>query len=220
MGRTIFIGDVHGCVDELRALLKQCACSNDDQVILVGDLVAKGPDSAAVVQLARESGYSAVLGNHDEHVLTVAKHGAPAGKREHHALVAATLSSADLQWLADRPLWMAPHVVGWNVLVVHGGFVPGVPLNAQPRKYLLNLRSIHKDGSPSRRIDGAPWASLWQGPAHVVFGHDALRGLQQHPFATGLDTGCVYGQRLTAMILPENRLVSVPAKQAYSSVDS
>jgi predicted phosphodiesterase len=220
MGRTILVGDVHGCVDELRALLEQCEHSKDDQVILVGDLVAKGPDSAGVVQFARESGFGAVLGNHDEHVLTVAKQGAPSGKREHHALVAATLGASDLEWLGDRPLWMAPRVAGWNVLVVHGGFIPGVPLSAQPRKYLLNLRSIHEDGSPSRRIDGAPWASLWKGPAHVVFGHDALRGLQQHAFATGLDTGCVYGQRLTALILPENRIVSVAAKRAYSSVAS
>jgi hypothetical protein len=45
------------------------------------------------------------------------------------------------------------------------------------------------------------WGAAYAGPPHVVFGHNAAPGLQLHPWATGLDTGCVYGGRLTAMIL-------------------
>jgi hypothetical protein len=101
--------------------------------------------------------------------------------------------------------------------VVHGGLLPGVPLAAQPRKYLLNLRSLTPDGQPSTRVkDGVPWASCWTGPEHVIFGHDAVRGLQRHLHATGLDTGCVYGRRLTALVLPEHKLVSVPASRPYA----
>lgn len=218
MRRTIFIGDVHGCIDELEDLLRACALTDDDQVILVGDLMAKGPDSQAVVQLAREAGFGAVLGNHDDHVLQFEARPSGPDKRAEHAAIARSLGPEDFRWLKALPLWLELETGGRSVIAVHGGLVPGVPVEQQERKFLLNLRSIRRDGSPSRKVEAEPWASVWTGPAHVVFGHDAVRGLQQHPHATGLDTGCVYGHRLTALVWPERRLVSVPARRRYAAL--
>jgi hypothetical protein len=224
--RTILIGDVHGCLDELLALLARCGRSSEDRIVLVGDLVAKGPDSAGVVQWARESGAEAVLGNHDAHIVHARQAGDDA--RPKHAQVADTLTAADIAWLAARPLWLrledggAPAAPKGKPPVayaaVHGGAVAGVPLERQERDHLLNMRSVDDDGRPSKRIEGRPWAALWRGPEHIVFGHDAVRGLQRHPFATGLDTGCVYGRELTALVLPSATLVSVPARRAYAVV--
>ncbi|QDE93607.1 metallophosphatase [Myxococcus xanthus] len=219
--RTLFIGDVHGCAEELDALLTQCAWRPDDRVVLVGDLVAKGPDSAGVVRRAREQGFLAVRGNHDAHVLRWHAGRGPRGKKlkPEHQQVLDTLTPEDWAWLESQPLYrFFPEL---NVVAVHGGLVPGVPLEAQKEDELLNLRSILPDGTPSKRVDaGAPWASLWQGPELVIFGHDAMRGIQRHPHAVGLDSGCVYGGKLSAYVMPEGRLVSVLAKRAYVDVDA
>jgi len=216
--RTIIVGDVHGCLDELHALLARLGRTPEDRVVLVGDLVAKGPDSLGVVQWARESGADAVLGNHDAHTLQ-AVHG-DLDARPTHIAIAKALSPEDVAWLEARPLWLRLDLPGGPPrVVVHAGLVPGVPIERQERKMLLNLRSISDAGQPSKRIEGKPWSTLWPGPEHVVFGHDALRGLQRRPFATGLDTGCVYGRELTALVLPTGELVSVPARRVYTPID-
>ena len=217
-GRTVLIGDVHGCIDELERLLAALAVDATDRVILVGDLVAKGPDSASVVRLARERSFECVLGNHDEFLLRFQRArdaGAAMDAPEAVRRTARALDADDWAWLDALPLTI--DIAEHHAIAVHAGLVPGVPLGSQRAEHLLTMRSIRPDGSATKRLEeGVPWASLWPGPTHVFFGHDAVRGLQRHPFATGLDTGCVYGRHLTAMVLPDRRLVSVPAKKAYA----
>lgn len=207
--RTLLIGDVHGCLDELRALLRIAGLSSEDRVVLLGDLVAKGPDSLGVVQFVREQGFQAVLGNHEAHVLR-------AWDGEHREIQQG-LGPEGLAWVGALPL--ALRLPEHNVIAVHAGLVPGVPLEAQARENVLTMRSLREDGTATKRVrEGIPWAERWTGPEHVVFGHDAIRGLQRLPFATGLDTGCAYGRQLTALVLPDWELITVPAKRAYITV--
>ncbi len=103
-------------------------------------------------------------------------------------------------------------------LFVHAGFIPGVKLTQQNPRLMMNMRSVLDDGTvTAKNVPHCAWAKLWRGPQTVVFGHDAFRGLQQYEFAKGIDTGCVYGGRLTALLLPENRFISVPARRPYVS---
>ncbi|XXF77823.1 metallophosphoesterase [Myxococcaceae bacterium GXIMD 01537] len=218
--RTLFIGDVHGCAEEFDALLEECGWRPGERVVLVGDLVAKGPDSAGVVKRARHLGALAVRGNHDAHVLRWHAGKMPEGKKlkPEHRQVLETLKHKDWAYLESLPAYRRfPEL---NVLAVHGGVVPGVPLEEQREEDLLNLRSITPQGEPSKRVDdGVPWASVWKGPELVIFGHDALRGLQRHPHALGLDSGCVYGGHLTAYVLPEARFYAVKARRAYVELE-
>jgi hypothetical protein len=221
LARHIFIGDVHGCLDELRLLLRKIAPRAEDKLVFVGDLVAKGPDSAGVVGLARELSALCVRGNHDEAVLRYRRsqqqNQEPPRLKKGHIEVAKSLSERDWAYLEGLPLWLT--FPQYGALVVHAGLVPGLAFERQQPDTLMNMRSIRADGSPSSRMDeGRPWAELWQGPQRVIFGHDAVSGLQQRRFATGLDTGCVYGRELTALVLPENKLVSVPATRAYKEI--
>jgi diadenosine tetraphosphatase ApaH/serine/threonine PP2A family protein phosphatase len=227
MAPTIVVGDVHGCLDELRRLLVKCGFRRGDALVLAGDLVAKGPDSRGVIQLAREEGALAVLGNHDDHVLrarAVARGEVDPprkGIRLEHQKVADSLGPADWAYLEAMPLYLrlgAERPGDADTVVLHAGAVPDVDLEKQTREHLTTMRSIGDDGQPTKRIEGRPWAAVWRGPERIVFGHDAIRGLQQHRLAVGLDTGCVYGNCLTALLLPERRLVSIEARRPYASL--
>ncbi|MFI5306259.1 MAG: metallophosphoesterase [Polyangiales bacterium] len=220
--QTIVIGDVHGCADELAALLRACGHGSNDEVVLVGDLVAKGPDSRGVLAIVREVAARAVCGNHDARVLSwkrAIEQGRPPPRLgKSHQEVVEVLDARDFALLAALPLFL--RLPQHGAIVVHAGVMPGVALEDQDPDLLMNMRTIRPDGTGSRSPDDGPlWGSLWPGPELVLFGHHAMRGLQEHPFALGLDTGCVYGGRLTACILPERRLVSVPARRAYAPVD-
>jgi hypothetical protein len=225
VARTILIGDVHGCAVELSELLEQLAPTSSDRVVFVGDLVARGPDSRGVLRIVREIGALCVRGNHEEKLLAGrhAQHtGAAKPKlgRSHAELVAA-LDEQEWAQLGALPVRLELSPTLW---VVHAGVVPGVAWEEQDPWLLTHIRSIADDGTPSARW-GRPWGVTYRGP-HIVFGHNAQRLPQLHVDATGIDTACVYGGALTALVLldgapipaPSERadaLVSVTAKQAY-----
>jgi predicted phosphodiesterase len=218
MKRILVVGDVHGCFDELQRLLDRAKVGGGEEVILVGDLVNKGPDSIGVVRFCRENGIAAVLGNHDDYVIRCIAARRRGDDREFSDAarkIAKKITDEDAAWLKALPLWL--RIAGQRAVVVHAGIVPGRSLPDQKRENLLTMRSVRPDGTGSKRIDdGEPWASLHRGPSHVFFGHDAVRGLQRWKYATGLDTGCVYGGRLTGFELTTGTFFGVVAKKAYA----
>jgi hypothetical protein len=226
MALTAIVGDVHGCSAELEELLEQLRfVDGRDRLLFVGDLIARGPDSQGTLALARRLGSAAVRGNHEDRLLAGRRRAKALGSE--HQRLAQALSVEEWAMLDAMPLWI--ELPEHGVLVVHAGVVPGLPLERTPPEALLKMRSIDSDDRWSDEPDAGPlWGSRYTGPPHVVFGHNARAGPQLHEWATGIDTGCVYGGRLTAVVLAEGQqmprgaaaravLRSVPARRTYYS---
>ena len=222
--RVFVVGDVHGCHDELLSLLEQAdALVPDVQVIFVGDLVNKGPKNVECVELARRIGAFAVRGNHDEVVLSaVAKSREQGGAVPQRMAWLSELGPENERWLLELPYTI--HIPWLNALFVHAGLVPDVPLAQQKLDNMIHMRNLVWDEvsasftGTSSTASGEAWATVWKGPLHVYFGHDARRRLQTERHATGLDTGCVYGGSITGMYLngdQEGKMYSVKAKEMY-----
>mmetsp|Transcript_30425 Transcript_30425/g.40179 ORF Transcript_30425/g.40179 Transcript_30425/m.40179 type:complete len:299 (+) Transcript_30425:162-1058(+) len=214
--RLIIVGDIHGCFEELMNLLNLCNSKDDDIICLVGDLVNKGPASVEVVRYARTTpNVYAVMGNHDLKAIKAYRSWANGGKLKKKYKYIEKMSKEDYDWLYNLPYTIT--FPDQNAIVVHAGLVPNVELEDQNLVAMVTMRNLSQspDGSwqPLERPNaGVAWGSVWNGPLHAFFGHDAKRGLQQWRYATGLDTGCSKGFHLTACVLPGGELVSVPAQ--------
>lgn len=249
--RKIIVGDVHGCIDEFRGLLKLVDFRQyDDFLLQVGDLMDRGPDPVACVRLARELGAVVLMGNHEEKHVRWRKHearraeGVAAGRtpkknpmrpfRPEAAAQNEALTDEEIDWMSCLPFTFD---LGRDLIAVHAGFEPAYPVREQlDSKALLRVRFVdsegemagYADGSLSQPPDSIFWTDLWSQKwdriESVVYGH-AIHSLEdphitktQHGYCYGIDTGCVYGGRLTAMILDEEGRVEfaqVKAKKTY-----
>lgn len=140
---TYVIGDIQGCYDPLRRLLDSLLFDpNQDQIWLVGDLVNRGPASAAVLRLIRslDNAAIAVLGNHDLHLLAVAHH---QDHYRHKDTFDDVLKAADrdelLDWLCQRPL--LHYDASFKVTMVHAGLAPQWTLH-QAQNCALELQTV------------------------------------------------------------------------------
>ena len=241
MERVLIIGDIHGCLDELLDLLHASQYDPETtSVVLVGDLVNKvmllcfehfhhfclqyvscyqGPKSAECIQYCRKHGFYSVLGNHDVAAIEEYrsfKSSGVIGKKKYEYIKA--LSADDFAWYSSLPYTIT--LPDFGCIVVHAGLLPNLRLEDQDPHDMVTMRNIKHDFTGNflsmerQTDDSANWAELWQG-MHVYYGHDAKRGYQMHENATGLDTGCAYGRKLTGILLPEKRVIEVPARMVY-----
>jgi predicted phosphodiesterase len=235
------IGDVHGCLNELKELLERVYAMKGKEkttVIFAGDLVNKGPYSAEVVAYARtmEDAYC-VRGNHDDYVIKRGESGIKAQPWE------AKLTEEDHRYLKSLPYTIT--MPSLKAMVVHAGIVPTKEITDQTEFDMMMMRNVvvsdeeEEDGAAAAAAagggglkaliheeEGRPWAQVWnevaqkkaaagESPPHIYFGHDAKRLMQRYEYATGLDTGCCYGKHLSAMLLPTQELVQVQAHAVY-----
>jgi len=215
----------------LKELLKQIASHlPSDQnftLFFLGDLVNKGPHSSKTVKFVRrlvQGGKAHVVrGNHDEALLEAVHSATLVGKiwrflwpyGKYHYIK--YLSDDDLAFIESLPYTIT--IPELNTIVVHAGLVPGVPLVEQEPDYMVRMRNI-VDEQPTHLIgNGTRWADVYDAStktsSRIIFGHDSRRRLQRGKKYLGLDTGAVYGDKLSSIIHFPNgteTIVSVQSK--------
>jgi protein phosphatase len=233
------IGDVHGCRAELETLLERlgyqvvrdaaerpvdAAHPDGRTAVFVGDLVDRGPDSPGVLRLVMgmvSHGHAlAVPGNH-EHKLVRALD----GKR---VQVSHGLEQTLAQLAAEPPEFTAQvrefcsglvsHLVldAGRLVVAHAGLKEAYHGRASGR-----VRSFALYGDTTGETDEYglpvryPWANDYRGQAMVLYGHTPVPALEWVNNTLCLDTGCVFGGRLTALRYPEQEIVSVDAERVW-----
>jgi serine/threonine protein phosphatase 1 len=214
-GRLFAIGDIHGCPDELSAILKAIAPAAGDTVVFVGDYVDRGPSSREVIELALElergdAECVFLKGNHEDMMLSFL--GMPGNYGESFLFNGgiATLDSYGVheEDLEDAHARLpAAHLDFLNrlatsylrppYLFVHAGIMPTRQLEEQQAEDMLWIRQefIYNP----HKID-----------ATVVFGHTPMKGVMiDLPYKLGIDTGLVYGGKLTCVEFTEGVLYQV-----------
>jgi len=232
------IGDVHGCYDELTELLGNLGYSEQPggawshpegrRMLFVGDLVDRGPKSPEVVLLAIESTKAgtalAVPGNHDIKFMrkTFGKnvqitHGLAESLMqfetyEQHYRGFSRVAAEFFDNLVSHYVFDAGKLV-----VAHAGMKESMQGRGSG-----GVREFALFGETTGETDefGLPvrynWAAEYRGKAHVVYGHTPIPEPEWVNRTLNIDTGCVFGGKLTALRYPEMEILSVPARLTYA----
>ncbi len=232
------IGDVHGCRAELEQLLTTMgyeierdgagrpvnARHPDRRAIFVGDLVDRGPDTPGVLRLVMgmvKAGTALCVSGNHEAKLNKALQGR--NVRLNHGLpeTMEQLASEPEAFRAEVARFidgLISHYVldGGRLVVAHAGLIERYQGRASGRVrefclYGQTTGETDEYGLPIRY----PWAQEYRGRAMVVYGHTPVPRAEWLNNTLCLDTGCVFGGRLTALNYPERTLVHVPAARVY-----
>lgn len=201
MQNTLIIGDIHGCFYELQALLDRAGLSDGDEVIAIGDMVDRGPETPQIVDFFKTSPNArAIMGNHERKHVRGARHEVKLSISQQISKVqfGPTYSDA-LEWMAKLPL----NIELGLAILMHGYFEPGIALEHQNPSVLCGTMGGEKI---LREGYDRPWYELYDAEKPVIVGHYNYTHTDQ-PFVYrdkvfGLDTDCVTGKCLTGILLP------------------
>lgn len=210
--KRLVIGDIHGCYAELQELLGKAEISASDEIISLGDLVDRGPESPEVLGFFRSQPNARSLqGNHE---------------RKHFRSQAGEIRPALSQEISRRQIGDAgyPDACAYmrslermielpEAILVHGFFEPGVAPSNQRDAVVVGTLSGERY---LRKHYDRPWYELYDGEKPIIVGH-LNYGRKGQPLiwqdrVFAIDTGCCRGGRLTGILLPDFQIVSVPSR--------
>jgi len=213
--KTLIVGDIHGCHAEFMALLDKAGLAADDEIIALGDIVDRGPDTVRVLEFfQKEINTRSLLGNHErKHIRSFQGRIRPAlsqlisrrqiGEQRYPGLC--TFMDSFVRFL-ELP----------EAILTHGFFEPNIPLSDQKEDVLIG--AMRGDIYLQQTYD-RPWYEYYNEDKPIVVGHlDYSRNGQPFIYQDRvfcIDTGCCHGGALTGLLLPSFRLISVRSKKDY-----
>ena len=229
------IGDIHGCYDELCAILgkqgynvdaeKHTASHPDGRkAVYLGDLCDRGPKNMDVLRMAmnmvRDGDAYAVSGNHDVKLLKMLK-GNKVTMTHGLEITSQQVSEESQEFINEAKKFLdglISHYVfdDGNLVVAHAGINEKYQgrSSGKVRQFCLygeTTGETDEFGLPVR----LPWSEEYRGKARVVYGHVPSKDVQSINNTFCIDTGCVFGGKLTAYRYPENEIVQVQAMKEY-----
>lgn len=232
------IGDVHGCLEELHHLFHELGYKNENNIyihpegripVFVGDITDRGPQSLAVIDLVyemtvKQNKAKYVPGNHCNKLYRYflgnnvqIKHGLETTVAEYEALSfreQKILKKKFMTLYEEAPLYL--QIPEAEAIIAHAGIKKEfIGLNNKRVKSFVlygdTTGAVYPDGRPIRR----DWAQHYNGDQWIVYGHTPVKQPRFVNKTVNIDTGCVFGNKLTAFRLPEEQTISVPSKQPY-----
>jgi serine/threonine protein phosphatase 1 len=213
MSNIFVIGDIHGCSMALAKLLNKIKpLEKGDKVIFIGDYIDRGPDSKGVIDIvlqlrAEHSRVITLMGNHEWMLLNVLRgkgekeflsiggdatlksYGIPTGSIKN---LAALIPRSHLDFFFE----LLPYWQDESYIYVHAGLQPGVHLTQQSPDWLFWARDAFIN-------------STYDFGKKVIYGHTPFEKPRIDSNKIGIDTGAVYGNELTCLVLPEMKLLTV-----------
>jgi serine/threonine protein phosphatase 1 len=210
VSRTVVVGDVHGCFDELSDLLDVAGLRPDDLLVAAGDVVDRGPAPGEVVRFLRKRPNTVVvMGNHErKHVRGIFSYA-----QEITRLQLGDRYGESVDWMRTLPYFFENE----HVRVVHAAMLSGVPLAEQREEVLCGSTSGEKELAALFPDDH--WHDHYADAKPVAFGHHIVgdEPMVRDGRIFGLDTGACHGGRLTALSVPDFTVHSVPARADHWS---
>ncbi len=203
--KTYVIGDIHGCLDQLKALMGKLPLKKNDELVFIGDYIDRGPDPKGVVDYVLELGKSrpgkvtCLMGNHEWMLINHLDGTDRESWFQNGAQTTlASYGGEEKIPYAHQEFFhsLSPSYRTDDYLFVHAGIRPGIPLEAQSTEDLLWIRK-----------EFYRYPGRFEPP--IVFGHTPLREVLNMEDRIGIDTGCVYGGKLTCLVLPGREFIQV-----------
>jgi len=221
----VIYGDVHGCLEEWEELRKLIPKNSFE--ISVGDILDKGPYPVEALRYAKKNKIFTIMGNHEyKHIRKY--WGRNVKLDEDQQRVYPKLKQEDFEFIESMPFFLKLN----RLTVVHAGITNKIYLSNPPLNImtlLLFLRDVDENekflplnhNNPNARY----WADTYNGhEGFVVYGHNPFREVKKNKHSIGIDTGCVYGNKLTAYVIKntlnpyDGKIIQVKAKKQYAEL--